>query len=141
MWYENGMETRDLGGKMVDKVEELAAHFIAHGPATQEQARKLVINVTKRFLAAYNDQEKIKPYLKNNQLSSKDVKLRIKFRKKEYLPFEDGSVDEVQLENDQITYFKLIPPKPYSEIVPWTQISFARETFPEAVDLEFSIKP
>lgn len=121
-----------IGTRMNQSIEEFGAIFTAFQPATQEEARKLMVDVVEDFLFLVQHDAKIKPFLKEPLLPL--LKLRINFREDLYYVYRNGSIDSVTLDNNQLTYFQHIPLKEGEYFpLPSETPTFSHETYDEAL--------
>jgi hypothetical protein len=97
---------------------------------SQEHARKLLLAMTERLIESLNFSQELRPYLLEYPFPTNRLKLRISFTKSNHFPYYDGSMDNITLENDKITYFK-IPPE--DRMV--RTISFHEESYQEAQNI------
>lgn len=134
---EYGLQRWSIGGKMTNDIEEIGAKFMVFQPATQEEARQLLLQVTEKLLTAVNSNEKLRPYLKEYPFPASLVKMRICFRNNRYGTYRDGSMEDVTLEGDEITYFQRVR-RPTEEgedtkFVLSDTIVFGKEPYQEAL--------
>lgn len=100
-----GLDCWRMGGNMVDKIEDIRAHFKISSSANLEEARQLVIEVARDFLEAINNDPKLIPHIKNYPLTIGQVKLFIGFRKRRYGSHSDSLIGNVTLNNGEIFYY------------------------------------
>ena len=74
------------GGRISEGVKMLASNFFYRKPITIEQGRELLISSVQEFIKAVNEEEHIKPYLKNYPFEAKNIAIRI------FLQNPDGSL-------------------------------------------------
>ena len=122
---------------MAENIEDIRAHFKAFKPARQELARQLLVEVTESFLSAINNNEKLRPYLKEYPFPASRVKIFIGFVDQRYLPYSDGSIEELTLDENEITYFHSVdrPKKPDFEIVLSDTKILGKESYQEALEI------
>jgi hypothetical protein len=65
------------GGSMMKTVDELALKFNIYHPLEQEEARKLIVACTQDFLSIINQDQAIRPYLKNYPFTPQNVEIAI----------------------------------------------------------------
>jgi len=89
---------------------------------------------TEKLLAALNNSEILKPYLKDYPFSANGIKLRMLFRKEKYfvgdVPYYDGSMESAVLSDDTITYYHHIPNAKDSNM--HDRVVYAQESYQEA---------
>lgn len=67
-----------VGGGADPKIWLMSLSFQRFGsPLTEEEARKLIISCLNDYLGAVNNDESIRPYLKNYPFTSKNISLKI----------------------------------------------------------------
>ncbi len=85
-------------------IEEIGAKFNTFYPASQEEARDLIVLVAERLVRAINHNEKLKPYLLEPSFPASRLKLLIEFRDRRYRVYYDGPMESVVLDGNIITY-------------------------------------
>lgn len=136
MWETCGLSRWSIGGKMTHGIEEIGAKFTAFYPATQESARELQVFATEKLLKAINNNEKLKPFLKEYPFPASRIKMRICFRDKKYLNYSDGSMESIAFDGNEITYYHdlIIPRKTVEpKYFPVRTEVLAKETYSEAL--------
>jgi hypothetical protein len=97
-------------GQATPNIEEIHGYCTRYHPASQEQARTILVKVTEKLLKTLNNNEKLSPYLKVHPFSSNQLKIRINFREKRYFvgdsPYDDGTMESVVLAGNEITYWR-----------------------------------
>lgn len=129
-----GLERWSIGGKIGNGIEEIGAKFTGFQPASQEEARQLLLLVTEKLLSLVNNNSELRPYLKEYPFPPNRLKLLICFRNNRYVRYRDGSMESVILEENGITYFQL-PPRPKDgelRVLLEAQV-FAKESYQEAL--------
>jgi len=131
------LECWSIGGKLSDSIDEIGAKFVVLHPATQEQARTLLLDVAQSLLQTVNASKKLKPYFHEEIFPVNRLKLRISFVKKNYCSFSDGSMESVIIDGGQITYFQRSPKTKGDEqaFFPIEVPTYATESFQEAVKI------
>lgn len=92
------------GGKMPYDVEEIAIKFEAHHRASIEEARKLEVRVTEKFIQAINAHEKIRPFLREYPFKANRAEVAISFKRPDNKLYKDGSVAYVFQVKNTIFY-------------------------------------
>ncbi len=92
------------GGGMAHDVEEVSIKFFAYRQATIEEARALEVAMTEKLLKKINENEKIRPYLREYPFSHSRARVSISFRKRDNSPNTDGSVAFVFQARGQVIY-------------------------------------
>ncbi len=105
MLKEFHLECDTIGGKLTDGVEEVVVKLIYFHPTQIDKARELQIIATEKILDAINNNEELRPYVKNYPLSLGKLKVSVLFRKSNYFPYFKGSLESVVQKGDQVTYF------------------------------------
>lgn len=136
MEREYGFQCTAIGGDMDGQVDEIAVNFIAIQRATQDEARALIIATTKKLLNVIDNNEKLKPFLAESPFPIERLKIRIRFRQRNYYPYFDDSMEDVTLESGDINYFQHVKYGPNESFPVKTPIS-ASETYNEAVHKGF----
>lgn len=132
MEEQYGLICNGHGGRMPRDVEEISIDFISYHHATVEEARRLEVTVTEKFLNKINNNEKIRPFLREYPFKTNRAEVGISFRKPDNTLYSDGSVGFVYQVNNKIFYRaesegspKLIPimEEPYEEALKIVQSS------------------
>jgi hypothetical protein len=92
------------GGKMPHDVEEIKVTFNCYQHVSIEQARRLEVKATERFLEIINSNEKIRPFLREFPFKPNRGKVSISFRTADNLRYTDGSVAYVTQFKNIISY-------------------------------------
>ena len=77
---EYGFQTFGVGASMPDKIYEIKLCFMANYPADVEQARKITIPLTLKFIQRMNQDENLMKYMANSPASLKNVNLTVAFK-------------------------------------------------------------
>jgi hypothetical protein len=108
MTKDRDFQFEAIGGKLEDGFEEVAATFIYFHPTTQEGARQVIVHATESLRTLVNENEKLRPYLKESSFPSSRIKMRLKFQNRRYIPYyEESIIRSVVIENDELTYITL----------------------------------
>jgi hypothetical protein len=135
---EVGIYCWSIGAKMVNDIEEVNAKFSAFRTATQEEARELEIFIVEKILKAINSNEQLRPYLREYPFPLERLKIRICFTTKRYIPYVDGTMESVVLEDKEITYFQevKIPHMDFEEAMWLTETQlFSKEKYQDALKI------
>ena len=92
------------GGGMAYDVEEIRVMFFAYRPATIEEARVLETSLTEKLLKKINENEKIRPYLREYPFKANRARVSVSFHKPNSSVYTDGSVAYVLQAKGQILY-------------------------------------
>ncbi len=65
------------GGGFLNKVNEIIISFEKQGPKSKKELRELVIKINEDLLKRYNENEEIRPYLKNYPFTAKNLRIGI----------------------------------------------------------------
>lgn len=125
-----------IGGKMPSKLEEFSANFNLIQHTSQEEARKLLLTVAGRLIETLNTSKELNPHLIEYPFPTNRLKLHINFTRSNYFNYYDGSTVSITLENDKITYFKILPEDTLARTIP-----FYEESFQEAQSLFLPASP
>lgn len=98
-----------IGAKEPGLAEEIGASFTLIKHMSLSEARKLLVTAADKLLETINTNNQLNPFFLEYPFPRNRLKLRIHFTKDNHSKYEDGSVNTVALENDEITYFKVIP--------------------------------
>lgn len=71
------MKIFGIGGGMADCVNFLGLDFQIRGPLTKEQLRRILIDSVQELLNAINENEQIRPYLKNYPFTEKEISITL----------------------------------------------------------------
>lgn len=104
MKTEFGLQCCGSGGKMPHDIEEFKVGFEINRRATIEEARMFEVQATERFLKIINENEKIRPFLREFPFKANRVAVSISFNKKDNNPYTDGSVSYMSLIKGKIYY-------------------------------------
>ncbi len=124
MQEEFGLICNGSGGKIPYSVEEISTGFIAYQPSTIDEARKLEVALTEKFLDKINSHEKIRPFLKEYPFKADRAEVEVSFRKSDATPYTDGSITYVFqvdnkicycIRNEQDAKIILLQEEPYNE--------------------------
>ena len=137
-WYKKDtLYTKSIGCDLADKIEVIGARFIFFHPVSLEVARRLELLVVKKLLTAINQNEELRPYLKEYPFTPDRLKIYMEFKTKERHSYCNGSMNHVVLENNQLSYFRYTDPKHYE----WEEGKtldppelIAKETYQEALE-------
>lgn len=133
-----------IDGKTINDIEEISSKFTSFHPVTQEEARELIVLATEKLLKIINNNETLRPYLKEYPFPANRVKMRICFRNNRYGTFHEGSMEDVTLEGDEISYFQRIPSSEENKeekLILTETIVFASEPYQEAVKIVENTPP
>jgi len=136
MFKDYRFEFDRVGGKILDGVEEVVVRLICFQPTNLEKARELQIIATERLLNLINSNEKLRPYIKDYPLTLNNLKVSVLFRKKNYFPYFNGSMERASQEGDQICYYQEIPEDKNSKVFvsrPRETPLYAKESYQEAL--------
>ena len=93
------------GGSMPFDVETIGVRFVADRRATIEDARRLIIALKEKLASAVNQNEKLRPYLREYPFSPLRSDISISFCQKDGKPYLDGGVSFVSVgKGDRIYY-------------------------------------
>ncbi|MFI5334717.1 MAG: hypothetical protein ACHQT8_06120 [Chlamydiales bacterium] len=92
------------GGKMPHDVQEISVSFIAYRRATIEQARVLEVTAIEKLLKKINENEKIRPFLREHPFKADRVDVSIAFCKDDNSRYDDGSVAHVFQSRNRLMY-------------------------------------
>lgn len=125
-----------IGGKLVDGVDEVVVRLIYFQPTNLEKARELQIIATERLLYLLNSNEQLRPYIKDYPFTLNNLKVSVLFRKKNYFPYFNGSMERASQEGDQICYYQKIPGDENAEcsVQPRETPLYAKESYQEALN-------
>jgi len=138
MWNRHQLECWAIGGEMTGSIDEIGAKFVTLHPATQEEARTLLLGITHRLLQVVNENPILRPYFAQDPFPVERLKLRLCFKKKgSYGTYRDGTMESVTLEGGKVTYFQETPfkngelPQSFFIEVP----EYATESYQEALEI------
>lgn len=92
------------GGKMPKDIEEIAVDFRVYRTATIDEARALEVAMTEKLLKKINQDEKIRPYLREYPFTANRARVGISFHNKDQSFHTDGSVAYVSKIRNLIYY-------------------------------------
>lgn len=99
------------GGSMMHNVEIVSLHFYYYHPASINEARNLILEITNNLISAFNSNEEIRPYLANYPFDEKNVEVSIIFMKKNNELQNPPSISSVSIDNGILTYWNDDPKK------------------------------
>jgi hypothetical protein len=136
MWNDYELEIERIGGKLVDRVEEVSVRLIYFNPTYIEKARELQIIATERMLHLINNDKQLRPYVNDFPLTIDKLKVAVIFRRKNYCPYFDGSLESVSRVGKEITYFIEQKREPIgkTQIIRAERPVFAKESYQEALN-------
>jgi len=109
MREKHQLRCHSIGGKVQGRVEEVGAKFQLIKHTSKDEAQKLLLALTERLVEKLNQDEEIRPYLIEYPFSTTRIKIRIIFTGSDHFSYDDGSMERITLENNQISYFKVPP--------------------------------
>lgn len=138
MKENHGLLFRPLGwmvaGKSIAKISEIRTKCTYLHSVDCREARALMLLASEKLLTALNNSETLRPYLKDYPFSTKQLKLRMLFRKEKYfvgdVPYYDESMESAVLNNDNITYYHHIPKAKDPGL--HDRVIYAKESYQEA---------
>jgi hypothetical protein len=77
MKEQYGLKCFGSGGGFLNKVNEIIISFETQGPKNKKELRELVIKINEDLLKRYNENEEIRPYLKNYPFTAKNLRIGI----------------------------------------------------------------
>ena len=108
-----GLQCLKAGGNIRDGVEELGFTFLKQRSTPLEEARKMEISIIDFLTNSINNDESLKPYIKNYPLKEDKIRVRLVFGKNEFHPFRDKiSLYEVRPSKGRLLYHTLPPVEP-----------------------------
>jgi len=123
-----------VAGNSASEISEIRTKCTYRYPVDCQEARALMLMTTEKLLATLNNNEILKPYLKEYPFSASGVKLRMLFRKEKYfvgdVPYYDGSMESAVLSGNTITYYHHIPNIKDSNM--HDRVVYTEETYQEA---------
>lgn len=128
-----GFECWNIGGKISDHLEEIGAHFVLVHRAMQEEAKEFIILAAETLTKIVNENEKIKPFLKELPFPPEKINMIIHFTRPDHAPYYDDSIEKVGLEGGEIVYYKDAPSTPDRKSFPLHTPVFAKENYKEAL--------
>ena len=108
IWNDYDLDCWDIGGDIDDSFNEVGCHLVAHYPATQNEARKLLLTVVDVLLKNINNNEALKPYLAEDPFPANRLKIRLRFTDKNHYSYLDGTLEYVVLDGNEISYHQQI---------------------------------
>lgn len=77
---EYGFQTFGVGASMPGKIYDIRLCFMANYPADVDQARKITVPLTLKFIQRMNEDENLMKYMANTPASLKNVNLTVAFK-------------------------------------------------------------
>ncbi|MFZ4098801.1 MAG: hypothetical protein ACOYKZ_00535 [Chlamydiia bacterium] len=89
---ESGLVLTGFGGQMGHEVQSFALNFSTQSVVDIQKARALYIQVMERFVQWVNQDRKIRPYLSEFPISSRNVELMLSFKDSQGRLHRDGNI-------------------------------------------------
>lgn len=107
------MDCIGVGGGMMGSVYMIELAFQIHHPMDATEARSRIVDCVEELLKAINDNEEIRPYLKNYPFTTKNVKVAIFTNYLDGREVFDPDIRVVSVfESDKVTFFTMEPNNP-----------------------------
>lgn len=103
---EYGLYVWAIGGNLTHGIESIGATFYVYQLVTQEEGRQLITEVTDKLLTSINNNEKLRPYLKEYPFPASLVKIKLEFKESRYFSFPNVRMIKIILDENKITYTK-----------------------------------
>ncbi len=117
------------GGGFLDKVNEVIIYFTTTGPKNIEKVRELLVLMTEDLLRRYNENEEIRPFLKNYPFTSKNLSMGITLKNQEgreitnpgnsvellWGAFQNNGIISFVIENEAHPYLQNVFEETYEE--------------------------
>ncbi|MBS0653328.1 MAG: hypothetical protein JSR39_07355 [Verrucomicrobia bacterium] len=100
----NEMKLIGSGGSMMHNVETVSLHFYYYHPASIDEARNLILEITNNLISAFNSNQEIRPYLANFPFEAKNFDISIAFMKKNNELQNPPSISSVCISNGILRY-------------------------------------
>ena len=136
MFKKHKLGCQNISEKIKDGIiEEVFVELIYFHATKMDKARELQVVATEKLLEAINSNEKLRPYLKNYPFSPNQLKVTVLFRKSNYYPYFDGTLDSVHQSGDEVTYLNqhYFDKNAESQSFPRELPVFAKESYQECV--------
>lgn len=89
---EFGFHCSSSGGSMPHDIERISIGFQVPRKVTLDEARSLHVQLVERLIKRINENEAIRPYLREYPVRSNNAHISLSFIDETYLPHKDGSI-------------------------------------------------
>ena len=130
---EFGVEVCSSGASMPYDVQSIIVNFAMKKQTTIEEARELIVRLTKRFVEITNKHEKLRPYLREYPFSPYRADIYLRFHDKMGRLYDEGSVDGVTINNHKQVSYSTVSKKTSKEDRS-SEVTF-KEPYEKAVEI------
>jgi len=127
MAKKHKMDFIGTSGGMIDCVRMVGFSFEINRPVSRDEARYLIVDCVEELLKAFNENEKIRPFLMNYPFTEENVDIAIYIDHPQWSGAHEPNAGIVGIYTDKYIVFK-IRDKPAGKLVEMTQ-----EFYPEAL--------
>lgn len=129
-----GLYVWAIGGNLTHGIESIGATFYVYQLVTQEEGRQLITEVADKLLTALNNNEKLRPYLKEYPFPASLLKLKLEFKESRYFTFPNVRLIKIILDDNKITYTQeVVHPAEKEDSFPTSEdVILGTETYQEA---------
>jgi hypothetical protein len=94
----------ECGGRMMDQIKLLHWGFFHYGEMDIEKARELLITAGNQFLIAFNEDERIRPYLATYPFTPERIEVNIFIKKSDGSELETDKLHVVSIDGGILNY-------------------------------------
>ncbi len=92
MCKRNRLSLVGKGGRMMGDIQQVNAFYTSNDRLNVEEARRLFVDVAEGYIARYNENEEIRPYLRNYPFTIDSLKIQIGFENENRQHMDGGYV-------------------------------------------------
>lgn len=106
MFKDKQLYVSGAGGSLMEDIKQLGIDFTSYDNQrlSVAEARKLIVEITEKFIDEINRNEKIRPYLSKFPVDCNNVALAISFYEKPHKRIPDEFVGRLRQENGMVYY-------------------------------------
>jgi hypothetical protein len=102
------------GGSMMNEIEQIDLHFaIPDKPMNKEEARRMIVNITKELIAFFDSCQELIPYYKNYPLQATNFHIAISAMRRDFSYFGHPYISRVSIRFGKIYYYTYDPENQY----------------------------
>lgn len=101
------MEPTSIYGELFERVNAVGANFQINRPLTKDEARQIIVDCAEIFLTQYNNNLKVRPFLKNYPFTKTNLKINIFIQDKKGNTIYHPEIGMVSLFLDNVVYTTL----------------------------------
>lgn len=132
-----GLYRYSIGGNLMNGIQDIGATFDIYQFVTRDEGRQLLLEVSDKLLTTLNNNEKLRPFLKEYPFPASLLKINLRFEQSKYASLPDIRIKNITLNENKITYNQEIthPLKEGQFFRSTEHAVLAIETYPEALKI------